>query len=74
MAGQILRCLRQQFAGEIARGGDNGHTDVRADAHRNHVFGDLLAGPYTCIKVLGDNISQTVIDDDLDIDLRVLLQ
>ena len=45
---------------------------VRADTHGDHVFRHLLAGAHA--KTLGDDIGQAVVDDDLDLDVRILPQ
>ena len=73
-AGQVLRRLRPRPACEIGRRADDRHAQVRADAHRDHVLGHLLAETDAGVVALGDDVRQAVVDDDLDLDVGVVRQ
>ena len=59
-------------AREVRRRADHRHAHVRTDAHRDHVFGHLLAETNAGVVALGDDVGQAVVDDDLDLDVRVV--
>jgi hypothetical protein len=42
------------------------HPLVRPDTNCDHVFRYLLAETHSCIKTLGDDIGQAIVDDDLE--------
>ncbi len=57
--------------GEIGRCTDDSHAQVRTDAHRDHVLRHLLAQSDARVVAFRDDIGQAVIDDDLDMDVRI---
>jgi len=71
---QVLRLLRLGPLAEIPRSPDNRHAHVRPDAHGDHILRQLLTGPHAGVETLGDDIDQAVVDDDLDLDVRILPQ
>ena len=68
---QVLRLLRLRPCLEIRRRSDDRHAHVRSDPHGDHVLGDLLAHPHPGVVALGHDVGQAVVDDDLDLDVRV---
>jgi hypothetical protein len=71
MGGQVLRRLRLRVAGEIGRGTDDRHAEVRPDAHGDHVPGDLLPEPHAGVEALGDDVGEAIVDRDLHLHLRI---
>ena len=71
---QVLRRLGGRSFGEIRLRADQGETDVGPDAHGDHVLGDLLAEAHARVITLGDDVGEAIVDDDLDLDVRVLGQ
>ena len=71
MVGQVLRHLRARPALEVGRRADNGHAHIRTDAHGDHVLGHLLAQAHACVVALRDDVGQAIVDDDLDMDVRI---
>jgi hypothetical protein len=59
---------------EVGGRADHSHPEVGADAHGNHVLGDELAGADAGIDLLRHDVSEAVVDDDLDVDVGVLGQ
>ena len=74
MRGQVLRFFRPRPFFEVGRRPDHGKAHVGTDAHGDHVLCDLLAEPNAGVVTLGDDIGQSVIDDDLDLDVRIFRQ
>ncbi|MNZ98027.1 hypothetical protein D3C78_1172980 [compost metagenome] len=60
--------------GEILRGADHRHAHVGADAHRDHVLGDLLAEADASVVALRHDVGQTVVHDDLDVEIGIVGQ
>ncbi len=71
---QFLRRAGRWPLLEIGWRTDDGHAQVRPDAHRDHVLGDLLAAPYAGVEALGDDVGQAIVDHDLDLDVGILPQ
>ena len=71
---RFLRRLRRSTILEVGRSSDHGHPHVRADTQRDHVPGDLFAKTDAGVETFCDDIDQTVVDGDLDTDVRVLGQ
>jgi len=40
----------------------------------NHVFRHLLTGSHACVITLRDDVGQAVVDDNLDLDVRIFAQ
>src|SRR6516165_4909176 len=74
MPDQVLRRLRLWSLGKVGLRTDHRKPDVRSDAHRNHVFGDLLAPTHTCIVTFCNNVGQAIVDDNLDLYVRIFGQ
>ena len=74
MPDQLLRRLWLRPLLEVGRRTDHGHAQVGPDAHRDHVLGDLLAAAHARVEALGDDVSQAVVDNDLDLDVRIAAQ
>ena len=66
--------LRLRPLGEVGRRADDRHAHVRPDAHGDHVLGHLLAEAHAGVVALGDDVGQAVVDDDLDLDVRIVRQ
>jgi len=47
---------------------------LRPDADGNHVLGDLFPAPYACVVTLRDDVDESIVDGDLDMDVGVLRQ
>jgi len=71
---EVLRRLRLRSAAEIRGRANHRHSHIRPDAYGNHVFRHLLAAAHARVVSLCDDIGQTVIDDDLDVDVRIFTQ
>ena len=71
---QILRRLRRRPLLEIRGRADDRHAHVRPDPHRDHVFGHLLATAHAGVVLLGHDVREAIVDDDLDFDVRVFSQ
>jgi hypothetical protein len=54
--GQVLRCFRALTFREIAWRADHCHSEIRADAHGDHVLGEELAWTNARIDLLRDNV------------------
>ena len=50
------------------------HAEVRSDAHRDHVLGNLFAEAHTGVVTLRDDIGEAIIDVDLDPDIGIVRQ
>jgi hypothetical protein len=59
---------------EIGRRSDDGHAQVRPDAHRDHVLGNLLAASHASVITICNDVTLTVVNGDLDFDFRILWQ
>ena len=59
---------------EVGRSSDYCHAHVRPDTHGDHVLGYLLARAHSGVITLGDDIRQSVVGSDFDLDLGVLAQ
>ena len=71
---QVLRLLRLWPLREVGRRADDRHAHVRPDAHGDHVLRHLLAEPHARVVALGDDVGQAIVDDDLDLDVRIVRQ
>ena len=69
---QILWCARHALSLEVARRRHDRHPKVRPHPHCDHVLGDLFTQSDTGVEVLRNNIAETVIQGQLDPDVRVL--
>ena len=74
VADEILRFLRLRPLAEVIRRSDDGHAQIRSDAHRDHVLGNLLAASHAGVVAIGNNVAQPVVNDDLDFDIGILRQ
>jgi hypothetical protein len=59
---------------EIRRRADDRHPHVRPDPHGDHIFGYLFAAAHSSVVLLSHDISEAVVDDDLDLDVWVFSQ
>jgi hypothetical protein len=71
---QVLRSHGPFAFGEIGRRAYDGNPKVGTDPNSYHILGDELAGADTCIDLLRHDVRETVVDDDLDVDVRVFRQ
>ncbi len=69
---EILGRFRPCALLEVCRRADDGHPHVRTD--RDHVLCDLFAHAHACVVPLRNDVGQTVVDDDLDVDVGVIGQ
>src|SRR3954452_22095804 len=67
-----MRLLRLHSVLEIRCGSDNRHAHVRSNAHGYHTTRHLLSAANASVEALSDDIRQTVVDDDLDLDVRII--
>ena len=74
VGGQVLRLPGLAPAGKIGWCADHGRTKIRSDAHRDHVLRHQLPRADPRVVALGHNVGEAVIDDDLDLDVRILRQ
>ena len=65
MRDQLIGISRLRVAAKVFWRTDDNHRDVRADWHCDHVLCDLFAQANAGIEVIGDNIRETVVDNDL---------
>ncbi len=72
--GQLLWRLRLSPFGEIGWRSDHRHAQVRADPHRDHVLRHLFAETDSGVVALRDDVGETVIDDELDLDVGIARQ
>ena len=66
--------VRNAISLEIGRRPDHGHAHFRADPHRDHVLGDLLAEAHARVVAGRDDVGQAIVDDDLDLDVGMVRQ
>ena len=66
--------FRLRAFGEIGRRADDRHAKVGADARRDHILCHLLAKTNAGIVALRDDADQAIIDDELDLDIRIARQ
>src|SRR4051794_3754347 len=59
---------------EVGRRADDGETDIRSDADRDHVLGELLSHADACVKTLGHDIGEPVVARKLDLDIGIAEQ
>src|SRR5215469_15391502 len=71
---QVLGRLWPLAFGKVGRRAHDSHPQVRTDPNSYHVLGDKLAGADTCIDLLGDDVGQPVVDDNLDMNVRKFRQ
>ena len=74
VADEVLWLCRQRSVGEVGWRSDGHEPDVGADAHRDHVLGDLLAKTHARIEPLLDDVGQGLIKGDLNLDVGVVGQ
>ena len=72
MGSQILGRPRLRPAGEIGRRTDDRRAQVRADADGDHVLRHHLAGSDARVEALRHEVGEAIVDDDLDLDIRVV--
>ena len=70
--GKILGRLGSLASGEVGRRTDDGHPKIRTDPDSDHVFSDKFARANACIDLLRHDVGETVVDDDLDVNIRIL--
>ena len=68
---EIIGPFRRRAAIQIGRRADHSKADVGADAHRNHVLGNLLAEAHAGIESLLDDVDELVVRNQLHIDVRI---
>ncbi len=71
---KILRPPRLRPVFEIGWRAHHRHAQVGSDTHGDHVLRNLLAAAHAGVIALRDNVGQSVVDDDLDLDIGVLAQ
>ena len=74
MGGQVMRRVWPRPSFEAGRRTEDRHAEVRPDAHGDHVLRHLLAQAHARIIALGHDVGQTIVADDLDLDIRVVRQ
>lgn len=71
MAAQVARFMRLRSLHEVSGRADNGHAQIRREPDRYHVLMHEFARPDAGIEACGDNVSNAVIDDQVEPDTRV---
>ena len=71
VVGQVLRRVRLRVGCKIGGRSDHRHAQIRPDAQRDHILGDLLAEANAGIEPFGDDVGQAGIDRQFDMDVRV---
>ena len=71
---ELLRGLRRWLPLEIRGRADDRHPHVRSDPHGDHIFRHLLATAHASVILLCHDVGEAVVDDDLDLDVRVFSQ
>ena len=71
---QILGRLGPLAFGKVRWRADDSHAEVGTDPNGYHILGDKLTGADTCIDLLRHDVGEPVIDDDLDVNIRVFRQ
>ena len=74
MLDQVLRDVRLGAAFEIGGSAHHRHAEVGADPQGDHILVDLLTQPHACVVAICDDVLETVITDDLDVDVGILGQ
>ena len=74
VAEQLPRRLWRGTAREIRRCADDRHAQVRPDPHGDHVLGHLLAETHPGVITRGNDVGQSLFNDNLDLDLRICPQ
>src|SRR5260370_39518287 len=69
---EVPRCRWPRVPRQVVRRGDDPGADLLADAQRDHVSLDALAGAHSRIEATGNDVGQCRVDGDLQIDRRVL--
>ncbi|KDB64672.1 hypothetical protein AZ16_2350 [Bordetella bronchiseptica B18-5 (C3)] len=69
---QIARLPGRGMSLEIGRRGDNRHAQWRPDGHRDHVLVDRVPEPYACVEAVRDDVPESVVHVELQLDVRVL--
>jgi hypothetical protein len=59
---------------EICRRRNHRHPHLRPDTRCDHVLGDLFAHPRAGVIAFRNDIGEAVVDNDLDIDVRMIRQ
>ncbi len=72
--GEVLRGLRRRVSGEVGGRGNDGHAQVGADAHGDHVLLQTFAQAHPGIEALRHDVGEAVVEIDLDLQLRILGQ
>ncbi len=72
--GQVLRHDGRRVATEIVRRTDDDHPLVGADANGDHSLRHDLAKTDARVEALGDDVGETVVDDELDLDVGIVVQ
>ena len=74
MAGQLLWRGWQPKAAEIVVGCHHGHRSFAGQLEGHHVLGDVVDGAHTEVEAFGDHVHHVVVDDHLDVHVRVIAQ
>ena len=72
MCGKVLRLPRLRPTCEVRRRTNDGHPHVRPNTHGDHVLCDLFAEPHTRVIALCNDVGEPVVDNDFDVDVRVV--
>jgi hypothetical protein len=74
MRSKIMRGNKFRPIGKIRRRSDDGHAQIRADAHCDHILRDRLAHPHACIESFSNDVDEAEIDADFNVEVRILLK
>lgn len=71
VTGKIVRRLRGPATGQAGRRGHCRETHVRSKADRDHVARDILKHTYARIEPTLDDIDESGVNDELDMNVRI---
>ena len=71
---QVLGRLGPLVPCQVGGRTHNGHPEIRANSNGDHILCDKLTGTDTCIDLLRHDVGEPVIDDDLDVNVRIFWQ
>jgi hypothetical protein len=74
VSGQVLRRLRPPVGDKVVRPANDREAPVGSDAHRDHVFRNLLTEPHASVVALRDNVDKCAFRADLNGDVGISLQ
>jgi hypothetical protein len=72
VADDVLGHCGQRAVGKAGGRPDHREADIGADAHRDHILGHLLTKAYARVETLLDDVRQSLIEGNLNLDVGVV--